>query len=533
MDRGATQRVLCLCAFFFAVLATVACGGGGGGQAVPPASPAASASPSPSTSLKPVSSPTASSKPVSSPSASPSSSPTAAPTSNVSDIDWPTQSFDIARTGENPNETVLSASTVHGLHLLWSARIAGDTTSKYSNSQPVVAAGVSVGGVPTDIVYTGDEHGYFAAFNAMNGALIWRKSLGSIATQCGDIPDKIFGVTDAATIDHAHNRVYVVDGMGVLWAFDLATGNVAAGWPANGIPVVDDPTVDHVWSGTTLNASSGTLYVATASYCDLNRWHGALRAVNTQTASVAALYYFATGTTTPPGASGPYGGGVWSWGGVSIDASTQDVYAASGNTNPQVSTPASNESITEWNTSLALIANYFPAIGNGDLDFGGNAMLYNAGGSRCVASYRKSGQLFTFDRTNVSAGSVTSWQIGGSGISSPAFSSSTDLVYFNNPNAGALAQGLYALSSGSGCALNQTPVWSVTGVNASYQPISVADGVVYDSFNATLDAFDAHTGAQLWNSGSSVASGIKSGATVVNGRVYVVDWNDTIYAFGL
>lgn len=60
-----------------------------------------------------------------------------------------------------------------------------------------------------------------------------RKRLGSELTGCGDIPDQTFGVTDAATIDHAHNRIYVVDGTGLLWAFDLATGNVSPGWPPN------------------------------------------------------------------------------------------------------------------------------------------------------------------------------------------------------------------------------------------------------------------------------------------------------------
>jgi outer membrane protein assembly factor BamB len=46
-------------------------------------------------------------------------------------------------------------------------------------------------------------------------------------------------------------------------------------------------------------------------------------------------------------------------------------------------------------------------------------------------------------------------------------------------------------------------------------------------------AFSAATGAPLWNSGSSTSGTIQNGATLVNGRVYAVDWNDTIYAFGL
>ncbi len=365
IERRMNLRALLFCGFLGLATAIGGCGGGSGGGSSIPAAATGGSTPSPS----------------------PSVNPTGVPTSSASDIDWPTQGFDAARSGDNPSEHILTTASAGGLHLLWSSRIGSDATSKYANSQPVVAAGVPVGGVPTDIVYTGDEHGYFAAFNAMNGTMLWRKALGSMLTGCGDIPDKTFGITDAAAIDHARNRVYVVDGTGVLWAFDLATGNVSPGWSANGISVVDDPSIDHVWSGLAFNSVNNTLYVPTASFCDMNRWHGALRAVNTQSAAVTSVYYFATGTSSPPGASGPYGGGVWSWGGVSIDNATQNLFAASGNTNPQVSSPGSNESMTEWNSSLGLIANYFPSIGNGDLDFGGNAVLYNASGKSCVAAY--------------------------------------------------------------------------------------------------------------------------------------------------
>lgn len=463
----------------------------------------------------------------------PTATPLPTPVSG-NDIDWPTQGFDTARDGYNPNETQLNSATVSGLQLQWSQRIAGDATSKYANSQPVVAAGVSVNGVPTDIVMAGDEHGYFSAYNASGGALLWRKALGSVVTTCGDIPDKTFGITGSAAIDHANSRVYVVDGTGVLWAFDLATGNLASGWPAAGVSVVDDPSIDHVWSALTFNASTGTLYVPTASYCDFSQWHGALRAVSTQAAAVTNVYYFATGTSTPPVSSGVYGGGVWSWGGISIDTATQNVYAATGNTSSlTVPSGASNESLTQWNPQLGLLGNFFPQIGNGDLDFGGSAVLYNVAGSQCVAAYRKSGQLFAFDRTNINAGPTTTWQIGGSGISSPAFSPQTGMLYFNNPNAGALPQGLYAIRSGSGCVLNQTPAWSVNNINTGLQPLTVAGSVVYDITGSTINAYDASSGTPLWNSARNIVSFVGAGATVVNGHVYVVDWNDTLYSFGL
>ena len=34
--------------------------------------------------------------------------------------DWPMYGFNLQRTGENPFETIITPSTVAGLHLLWS-----------------------------------------------------------------------------------------------------------------------------------------------------------------------------------------------------------------------------------------------------------------------------------------------------------------------------------------------------------------------------------------------------------------------------
>jgi outer membrane protein assembly factor BamB len=75
-------------------------------------------------------------------------------------------------------------------------------------------------------------------------------------------------------------------------------------------------------------------------------------------------------------------------------------------------------------------------------------------------------------------------------------------------------------------------VWSQS-MAVDFAPPTIAGGVIFESVGSQLQAFNAATGAPLWNSGSSIAGAVQNGATLVNGRVYVVDWNDTIYAFGL
>lgn len=453
---------------------------------------------------------------------------------NSSHIDWPTFGFSSTRSNENLSETQLTASTVSTLHLLWSRKI-GDSASRYADTQPVVAANVPIDGSATDIVYAGDEHGFFVAVNAANGNVVWSKHLGSQATACADIPDQIFGITDTPVIDRARNRIYVVDGQGILMAFDLGTGNVAAGWPSSGVQVVDDPTLDHVWSGLSFDPSTNLLFVPTASYCDYGQWNGALRAVNVLSASVTTVFYFATGSAARPSPpSTNFGGGVWSWGGISIDGATHNLYSATGNLIPNESATYS-DSIVEWDPSLTPIASAQPSNVSTDGDFGSAALLYDDAGSSCAIAVRKEGTLFVFDRTNIAAGPTFSLQlVPGSGdlVATPAHSSATHLVYVNNPQSGNYGQGLYAFAPGPGCTLNAAAVWS-QAINVYVAPPTIAGGVVYDPAGSQLLAFDATTGARLWNSGSSISGNVQNGVSVVNGKVYAVDWNDTLYAFGL
>src|SRR5690242_1897081 len=63
-------------------------------------------------------------------------------------VDWPMYGFDLQRTGENPSETILTPSTVAGLHELWSFDLGA-----VSIMQPVAAVGVTVNGSSKDLVY--------------------------------------------------------------------------------------------------------------------------------------------------------------------------------------------------------------------------------------------------------------------------------------------------------------------------------------------------------------------------------------------
>ncbi len=59
-------------------------------------------------------------------------------------------------------------------------------------------------------------------------------------------------------------------------------------------------------------------------------------------------------------------------------------------------------------------------------------------------------------------------------------------------------------------------------------------GRIARSTHATLYAFDAQTGAELWSSGDQITSWNHfSGISVANGRVYIGTYDGTVYCFGL
>jgi len=433
------------------------------------------------------------------------------------EIDWPTFGFDAARSGDNTSEKTLTSATVNGLRELWSYKL-GDSIE----ASPVLAAGVKTGAGAADVVYVGNHLGMFAAVNAQTGAAIWTKQLGATQSACGDTPGSIFGVGGTASIDRTLNRVYVADGKGILWALDLGTGAVSAGWPAGGTQVVTNSAADHVRSALTLSANASTVFVATSAYCDDGNWNGAIRSVDAASGQVTQTFYFATNSGTPPG-GGKMGGSIWGYGGLAIDPDTQNLYGATGNIPGNEFATLNSDSIMEWNPSAldAPLGSYEPHGTGGDDDFGGSVALYDDGG-QCLAVGRKDGNFFVFDRTNINQGPTVTLALGGR-FATPAHSSATHMLYVS-PSQG----GLDAYMTGPGCTLN--PAWQDAGGGSV--PV-IAGDVLYDGFGGTLKAFNAATGAALWNSGNSIAGQIWGQPIVVNGHAYVGDRNGILYGFGL
>ncbi len=438
--------------------------------------------------------------------------------------DWPMYGFNLQRTGENPFETIITPSTVAGLHQLWSFDLGAVTIM-----QPVLATDVIVNGSPKELVYIGAEHGDLYAIDVASGTMVWHRNLGSQQTGCGDMPGGIFGVSGSPFLDRAHNRMFVVGGDGNMYALDLSTGDTLSGWP---VAVTTDPTHEHTYGAVNIN--NGIAYAEIASYCDFTPYHGKVAAINIANHAVRAFF---------PAGPRVNGGGVWGPGGVSIDPATGHVFAATGNA---LSNPESYrycENVVELSSALRVLGSNYPGLTGNDVDFGATPILYQPPGcTPMVAAKNKTGVLVTYERGNVSAGpsqrlqvaNVSDWQFNGI----PAWSDTTHLLYIGNSsdsNSGEFMHGMVALTVGANCQLSLA--WQATiGPNlASVSPPTVAGGVVYygDGPGRQLLAFDAVTGTQLWSSGSTIRGAIYGAPMVVNGRVFVGAWDHKLYAFGL
>jgi hypothetical protein len=446
-------------------------------------------------------------------------------------VDWSTFGFNAQRTGYNPNETVCCTTKPTQL---WTHRM----PSQYLTTEPIFADNVWVpsvagGGAYVDLLFVGDNHGDLVAYDADTGTVIWSKTLGSQATSCTDMPDKVFGITGTPLFDRTADRLYVADGLGMLWALDPASGNVATGWPSNGLKVVTNPTLDHVYGGLNLDTVYGIMPVPTASYCDDGHWTGSLNFVNVNSATIVNTFIFAE----PQPAN--WGSGMWGMGGTSLDPTTGDVIGASGNAEPLENLEYS-DSVLRWTAGTYTVAAWSQSSNNvGDDDFGAIPSLFPApDGSLCAGVEGKSGILYLYESAAIGSGATSNPQLGLASSNdynsaTPSYSPVTGKIYITTGDAGnpAFPAGLYAFTVQSRCRIASSADWgaSLGGTNI-LSPSTIANGVVFFADGPTVYGYNAATGARLWTvSGGS--NSVYAGITVVDGLMFTADWDGTVTAF--
>lgn len=459
---------------------------------------------------------------VSPPTATPAPTPT--PAQNGS-ADWSTMGYDLARTGYNPNEKTIGTGSFATLHSLWPTN---PNVGGFMQGQPVVAMNVNVSGTNRTMLYAGGGGGVFDAIDAGTGAVVWSKQLGTSNFVCSGI-NSLWGIEGAPVLDRSRNRVYVPDGQNVVHALDLGTGAEASGWPASVSTVTGH---DMIHTALNYNPNNGLLYATTGTTCDISPWYGRVTAINAATGAVVKTFYTMQGSS---------GGGVWGIGGVAIDTSTNNVFIAVGNADSSTENSAYGEHVVELSADLGtVIASNYPTDMPFmyDSDFVDTPLLFQPMGCQpLLAAVNKSGAFLIYDRTNIGAGPMQEITLSGTGSEfrgAPAYDPVTNYVYIGLPDSqGIYLPGVAAFSVNANCTLNPTPVWNGTfgATKDRRSPVVVANGVVYvgaKNENA-IYAFDAASGAQLWN-GALSGAGVNE-PVVINGRLYVGDLGGTIRAW--
>ena len=462
--------------------------------------------------------------------------------------DWLTFGKTAQRQGYNGQETILNAQNVPGLQQYWQSAMNGTILT-----QPLLASGIPLDDgtgtgntVPVDLVYVADVTGLTAAFNANGGGLVWSTQVPAPQTFCGSAPNGASGVLGTPAIDKTLNRMWLVPGDGTLWALSLDTGSLLPGYPLQ----IIDPTVPNgsTYDFGALTYVNGAVYVPTAGLCDIPPYHGQLIEVmvgtnGTDAPQVAARWF-------PTGAAGPDGGGIWGFGGASVEPDGSAVYIATGNSLAAPENGGYADQVVKLDPNLQLLANNAPTLIGKDTDFGATPMLYQPANCPAqMAAMNKTGELFIYSRDAAAITAGPTQRIAvtqnvapdGDFIGLPAYDPTSQQLYLGNPKddpTGTYQHGLLAFGVANDCTLSL--LWQqAVGFNATpgqdnpMIPPTVANGVAYyaTGYAGSVFAYDG-SGNYLWDSGQQINGSVLISPTVVNGLLLVADSAGNLTAFG-
>jgi hypothetical protein len=291
---------------------------------------------------------------------------------------------DLARTGQNLRETVLTLSNVNATSF---GKLRFLSTDGKVDAQPLYLSALTVGGATHNVVFVATENDSVYAFDADSGAVLWHVSLlGLGETSSGphgcDQVAPVIGITSTPVIDRAagsHGTLYVVamSNSGAdhqrLHALDLTTGAELLGGPRDIAATYRAPgggtrTFDagQYAERAALLLSRGVIYTSWTSHCDIWPYTGwVIGYAQSNLAQTAVLNVAPNGTGTGAATAGP---AIWMSGGGPAADAAGNIYLLTGN--------------GAFETTLD--ANGFPNQG----DYGNSFLkLSTAGGGLSVADY--------------------------------------------------------------------------------------------------------------------------------------------------
>jgi hypothetical protein len=483
---------------------------------------------------------------------------------------------DNARTGLNPNETILTSANVNSAKF---GKLGFLSVTGLVDAEPLSVSGLTISGTVHNVVFVVTEHDLVYAFDADTFQQLWQVSLvGANETPsddrgCSQVTPEI-GVTSTPVIDPkagAHGTIYVVamskDGSGNYFqrvhALDLTTGAdlpgspqvVQASYPGTASPnsngmVIFDPAQYKERVGLLL--LNGVVYTGWASHCDFAPYSGWVIGYNAATLKQTSILNF-----TPNGSEGS----IWMSGaGLAADSSANIYFLAGNGTFDTSLTPTGfpvngdygNGFLKISTTGGALaVADYFEmfntvteSTNDQDLGSGGALVLPDftdaSGTTRHLAvGAGKDNNIYVVNRDSMGkfnpANDSAIYQeidtngLGGGGVfAMPAYFNNT--VYY-----GAVSDSLRAFTISK--ALLVTPASSVSpasftypGTTPSVSANGTSNGIVWAveaNSPGVLHAYDAtNLGNELYNSNQAgsrdqFVDNKFITPMIVNGKVFV------------
>ena len=417
--------------------------------------------------------------------------------------DWPMYNHDAAGTRSNDDETILSPSTVPGLHIQWAFPTAGLVTGT-----PVVVDG---------IVYAGDTTGAVYAVNS-DGSLNWQAQAENM-------------ITASAIV--VNNRVVIGDQAGYVYGFHRNSGKLVWKLQPSAHPL------SAIWGSATRVGNNIVIGVASNEEpAAANPNYPCCSTVGSVVLIEPAngkIIWKTDTVTSVEAAAGASGATVWST--PTYDAELDLIFVTTGNNFSEPSTTTSDAIMAlDAKTGAIVWTNqrypndvwnytYPPSASHPDFDFGDSPQVYTlADGTKVVGAGQKSGFYHVLNAATGEEISVEQYETGdtlGGLFSDTAVSGG--VVFANGINWPNPGGGGYPIN-GDLIAISGDGTQELWRFTTPYSPnmsgVAVANGVVYfqSVFNGRLYALNAADGSVL----KVVAIGAsESGPAISNGHVYV------------
>lgn len=501
---------------------------------------------------------------------------------SIAAASWLTFGGDPQRSGWAKNETSITKQSVKSLQLEWKVKLDNQPKELNSLTVPVVIEPVYTNHGADEYLIVGGSSDNLYAVSTDDGKIVWQKHFTNEAPPpTGFMAEGYYfcpnALNDTPVIGPgkwpASATVYVISIDGKLHALNVVNGEDRFA------PKPFVPAYSKNWS---LNLADDVIYTTTSQQC------------NNAKSGVWAMDLNSPDKTVSFFQSDPFGAGIWGRGGASV-GTNGTVYAATGDGPFDASAGKYGETVVALSPkNLKVLDYYAPAnvdyLTKKDLDMGNTTpLIFTYKGRELILATGKEGALYLLDAkslggdthrkplflsplyTNEGAdiagrgfwGAFATWEDakGVRWIYAPAWGPiASKAPPFPTTNGPAPNGSIMAFKvEGEEGKPVLSPAWISRDMNVPEPPVVIngvvfsissgeftrqikEDGTLYTGKerveksvgNATLYAFDAETGKELFSSGKAMSSFTHMGGLAVSsGRIFATTHDSILYAFSV